>query len=358
MSKVLISPDGQRGTVDDAEVSEALANGYVMADSPSPAQNALPIAAGAAALGGAALAARPVGAAAGRVINQLSREPGLVGTLPRAGRALVGKPARAPEMNVGTTAPQPTAAPEKLPNGFTRVSAADLSAHPEALKNFAEGDPIQYRTLEKIKLAPVGTSKARTARPKPKIVEKASPTTVSEPASPLNKRGAAVAKIAPAGSRHEVQYYSESQGKFVPIEDMPIGHLRNAMNKLHAKLTATNHPSPVTRKQFEAIKNEVTYRAQQAGELTVPGPVKARQIAAKAVEGPSQLERQLQASIEAAQAGKLRGIGAAGPPALEAIMYLLGGANTQQDMEEAQRIYNETAHPSAAHRRALEPQGF
>jgi hypothetical protein len=82
------------------------------------------------------------------------------------------------------------------------------------------------------------------------------------------------ATVTPEGmtppSRHEVQYYSESQGKFVPIEDMHISQLRNAVNKLGRKLASSKKPSPVAEKQFEALKNEITYRAQQAGELTVP----------------------------------------------------------------------------------------
>ena len=85
------------------------------------------------------------------------------------------------------------------------------------------------------------------------------------------------ATVTPEGmtppSRHEVQYYSESEGKFVPIEDMHISQLRNAVNKLGKKLAASKKPSPVTEKQFEALKNEITYRAQQAGELTVPSEI-------------------------------------------------------------------------------------
>jgi len=88
-------------------------------------------------------------------------------------------------------------------------------------------------------------------------------------------RGAAASRVAKAaksaeeGSRHEVQYYSESQGKFIPIESMHIAQLKNSMNKLHRKLMATDRPSPVTQKQFEALRDEVTYRLKQAGELTV-----------------------------------------------------------------------------------------
>jgi len=85
-------------------------------------------------------------------------------------------------------------------------------------------------------------------------------------------KGTAESRIAgPSAepSRHEVQYYSESQGKFIPIETMHIAQLKNAMNKLHRKLVATSQPSPVTRKQFEALRDEVTHRLQEAGELTI-----------------------------------------------------------------------------------------
>jgi hypothetical protein len=89
-----------------------------------------------------------------------------------------------------------------------------------------------------------------------------------------------VAKKAPKEtgepSRHEVQYYSESRGEFVPIETMHIGQIRNAMNKLGRKLAASKRPSPVTQKQFDALKAEATHRARQAGELTVPSPTATR----------------------------------------------------------------------------------
>ncbi len=87
-------------------------------------------------------------------------------------------------------------------------------------------------------------------------------------AEPEGSVAARVAKPG-AGSRHEVQYYSESQGKFIPIETMHIAQLKNAMNKLHRKLMSSNRPAPVTKKQFEALRDEVTHRLNEAGELTV-----------------------------------------------------------------------------------------
>lgn len=163
-----------------------------------------------------------------------------------------------------------------------------------------------------------------------------------------------VAAEAPV-SRHEVQYFSESQGKFVPIEEMPISHLRNAMNKLHAKLSATNQPSPVTRKQFEAIRDEVTFRAKQAGELTVPSPTKAGMGSAQsrvpAAQAPAAaLEDQLAASIEAAQAARgiaattaerqtiMNGLRGMAPPAIQALLMLLGTGDVEAQGNAAHEL--------------------
>lgn len=89
------------------------------------------------------------------------------------------------------------------------------------------------------------------------------------------------------GARHVVQYYSESggtggKGKFIPIETMDVPHLRNAVNKLHAHLTGVTkgRPAEATRKQFQALLDEITYRAQRAGELSALGPTGDKQNAA------------------------------------------------------------------------------
>ena len=235
---------------------------------------------------------RPIGHAidAAQAVGRLAPQPAPV---PPNGGGSVPPEAAAPA-TVSTTPAAP-----KLPASVTTVTAEDIAAHPE-LKNYQPGETIRRATLEDIKLQP-GSVQPRVSggptRPisvikggKPMPAKAPAPT----PESPGAGRGASgpelvrraealsaepaappLALVPSGAARHEVQYFSESQGKFIPIEDMPISHLRNAMNQLHAKLSATNHPSPVTQKQFEAIKNEVTYRAKQAGELTVPGPTKA-----------------------------------------------------------------------------------
>jgi hypothetical protein len=146
-------------------------------------------------------------------------------------------------------------------------------------------------------------------------------------------------------SRHEVQYYSESQGKFVPIEDMPISHIRNAMNKLHAKITASGRPAPVTEKQLEALKNETTFRAGQAGELTVPGETKAataafeEQIAAKAAAS---------GATAAEQAALRSGLRQLGPGMLGIIISALPGqAINPEDMQDQTLQRMEAARPGA-----------
>lgn len=159
--------------------------------------------------------------------------------------------------------PPPVAAAAEataVPSSRTLVTQELIDKLP-ALKAFDPGDTIGNAHLDRIKV-----DAGKVSRPPLKLTLPSSPPK----AIPNATEGATTS------SRHEVQYYSEGKGKFIPIEDMPISHLRNAMNKLGAKLAASKgRPSPVTQKQFDAIKNEVTYRAQQAGELTVPSEISA-----------------------------------------------------------------------------------
>jgi hypothetical protein len=128
-----------------------------------------------------------------------------------------------------------------------------------------------------------GAVASRVPRETGRVVGEIKPRKPFRPKKKAAVKGSAesrVAKKAPKEtgepSRHEVQYYSESRGEFVPIETMHIGQIRNAMNKLGRKLAASKRPSPVTQKQFDALKAEATHRARQAGELTVPSPTATR----------------------------------------------------------------------------------
>lgn len=134
------------------------------------------------------------------------------------------------------------------------------------------------RTVARAEPKPVAAPKPEVTAPKP--APKVEPKTVSVPRSKPEMRVVKgnkpsqeeLAKLPeawrPANSRHNVQYYSETQKKFIDIENMHIAHLRSAFNKLGRRLAKTKRPAPVTREVFEAMKKEIAHRASQAGGLT------------------------------------------------------------------------------------------
>lgn len=66
------------------------------------------------------------------------------------------------------------------------------------------------------------------------------------------------------GGRHEIDYYSESQGQNLKIDDMSVPHLRAALNKMGRELEGSNVHSPVARARYQALKDELTYRLKEA----------------------------------------------------------------------------------------------
>ena len=240
---------------------------------------------------------------------------GGVGALKLGQRIFGGRGGRGAPADVTARPPAPEVAvgAPQLPSNRVVVTEELIARHPKALKEYQPGDDIARTELDKIRRVtepgavqsrtgastePMQSAKATAAsRTAPKLVP-------SEPQKSAAEAGVKTPDVtnpayrkATGAPMHEVDYYSESRGQFEPIDKMHISHLRNAMNKLYGKLTGTARPSPVTQKQFDSIASEVKYRAQQAGELTVPGPVGAAQTRAAVAAEDAALARVAAGSV-------------------------------------------------------------
>lgn len=328
--------------------------------------------AGAAAVGGAAIGlakgAKALGSAgvgaAGKIAAKFAAKqvPG-VGTaidLYDAAKQIKGAGAPA-DATAPTATPSPGSAEARI------IEARALAAEHNARYAAARAN------LAERKLAGPGAPTTPPDEPTPGAGAPASAPVEPGPATPT--QGKVVGSIGPAAttadvSRHEVQYFSKSQGKYVPIEEMPDPHIRNAMNQLHAQIGPTNKATPVARKTLQALKDEATYRMQKGGELTVPGPVGKAQTAAAATfedqalaraTGAAQAQKAialeqamaqhgvpagerpaLRNGVAMAEAGELgpalKGVAHLGGPALELMLMVLQAKDMPQQMNQAHQI--------------------
>jgi len=304
----------------------------------------------------------------------------LMRAVPGAARAVGRSLGRAGGFMLGRRAPAPAARPladlprlpsplDVPPRAFTKFlkrmmkrripgmqqaeEVGELLSEVKAEQATRRAQPAIEEALERIKRG-AGMPQLET-RPQGRVVGEIKPhrpfrpkaaksrTMTAEEQAAAREKGRKTAEP----SRHEVQYYSESQGKFIPIETMHIAQLRNAMNKLGRRLAESKRPSPVVRKQFEALTDEVTHRLRQAGELTVPGPVARSARGSQAMRGASKpaLERRAAARVKAQSRPPEPEMGA--PDDLEA---LLG-----QSLELEQKLAREGLTPieRAAKRAAI-----
>jgi len=258
--------------------------------------------------------ARGAGGAAQRAVTKFAAR-----RVPGVGEAMdvadLVKELRGPGAPPEATAPPPVAEPtviaEKLPATRARVTDELKARFPKELKNYKAGESISHSLLDKIKTAD------------------------TLPGSTASRTGL------------------KGQEK----TDMRPGYTASG-NKQRGK-------------SGPRLVRDAAARAK-AVESPPPGSARARTQAP--VEAPTDLEQALRASIAGEQAMKarvggvvdpmarvqaIRNLGLVGGPALEALQLILGGANMQNDMQQAHDVYQNSAHPSAALRRALEgSQGF
>lgn len=195
-----------------------------------------------------------------------------------AGAAFAGRAgAKGAAKSVATKAAAPAAAAieGESPQGIEAVRRFLRTGAPKNSYSKVEGIFPEPPSKIAGSISPKNVSRGTMANPAPPR------------AKPLPKQPASEATkgVDTPVSRHEIEYASESGG-FQRIEDMTTPHIRNAMNKLHAKIGPNpNKATPVARKQLQALKDEVTFRMKRDGQRTVPGPVgKAQQSAADKFE--------------------------------------------------------------------------
>lgn len=419
-SRLLIAPDGSRGLVDETEAAEAIANGYREAPTGPTAGDVARfgglVTAGAATGGGIAAA----GSAAGRIARNVASNLPAAGSA--VGRATIGaertraitdlaKLAQGPQAAAPAPTPAPTPAPAPasapaspvVPTGRQLVTDELIARHPEALANYRAGDTIANRELDLIRRVPqpkAGSAAGRAAKvPAPSTVKDSGPAKATEPSLSVVEGGAKAdlskvpkwrgGTMSEAGTRHDSGYFSRSQAKRVPIEDMSQPHLRAAWEKHARELKASQRPAPVKEAEFERMTAELKHRASQEGALTAYDRPQAGSAAGRAARvtqavqevnagpaaaaGESSLERQLGSSVTAARAANAAGAsaaerqalmsalrGALGPAANLALM-VLGAPDIQSGQDDARQQFQEQlVRQGALPKWALrpQPQGF
>lgn len=143
--------------------------------------------------------------------------------------------------------------------------AAKLSHRVElelAMKEAKLGAPAQKRLLEAFGHETAAPSVTKTAgkiageiKPAPGSAASRAEAAASETATPDVVRG-------PDAPQHEVQYFSESRGNHINIEDMNQKHIERAVRKLSAK---NPKPGSVAHKQLQALIRESIYREGTTG---------------------------------------------------------------------------------------------
>lgn len=344
----MVDPQGHPGLVDESEVAQARQHGYTEVPEPLGIGQRAGQVIG-PALGNAALAAAAVGGGAYALSKVPAIAMDIAGHLPIVGPAARAAQAARILMRGGPAEATATvsAAPVKLPATFTRVSAADLERHPEILKNYSEGDPISLRTLEDIKTGrfqATGSAARRAGKgpaiPKLTVVEAGNPATALSPTeeqADLSKvpiwRGG---KMSEAGTRHDIGYFSKSEAKTIPIEDMSQPRLRAAWEKHGRELASNARLSPVKEKEFERMTEEIKHRVTSEGS---PVTVYDRPEAGSAA-GRARRVAQAMADVSAAEGTSAARTGARemlGPAGNLALM-ILGSAHTKEDVDNAARI--------------------
>jgi hypothetical protein len=183
---------------------------------------------------------------------------------------LMGNKGAAPAEATATPAPAaaPAAVPPKESTGLVRLTQKDIDQHPEFSK-FEPDQTVRRSTYEQVKGAAPRPGSVQS-RVSPRHAAGPSPTepTAGPAANPTKTPKWLGGEMSEGGVRHDVPYFSESQAKHVPIEDMPQSHLTNAMQKL-----GTN--SRIGEKGLQNLRDmkiELEYRLQhpQGGVHILP----------------------------------------------------------------------------------------
>lgn len=157
--------------------------------------------------------------------------------------------------------PEPVPAPTPAPAAAPVAKAAE-SAETQGARALARRRWEIARA--KPKAEPTASAKRiEAAKPKPAAKAKESPK--SEKTASEKRIEAVKGKSKPKvieKPRHDVQYYQESKGRYINIEDMNQKHIEQA----YRKLAATNpKPGSVGRKVLDALLDEAKYRLQTTG---------------------------------------------------------------------------------------------